>query len=229
MGLLGKIKNAFRKITDPAGILSNKSGRILYDPLNLTKAYDSSSSKKKEGATVNADGTISYTASTTDNPEEQKAINSMEMWNYYQKNYKPVIQKYINRTTNAGVQRQEARKVAGQVNADVMQQTNTAKSASTNAVDNAVNAAGLAEAKTGAQNRGAAAIKQRQLGELQNIVNIGTNQETQAQSGLSSLASQSLNTYLADRNRDLETSAANANAVGSAAGGIAGLYYAKKK
>jgi hypothetical protein len=229
MGLFSKIKKVFKKVTDPAGILSNKSGRILYDPLNLTKAYDSSSSKKKETATVNSDGTITTNASTSENPEEQAFINSTNMWNYYQKNYKPVIQKYIKKSTNASVQNQELRSIGGKINADIMQKVDARGSASTNALDNTLGTSQLAKGKTQAQLAGKMAVKQRQLGDLQNIVNIGAGQETTAQVGLSNLANQAVDNYVTDRNTELETNGANANAVGSAAGGIAGLYYSKKK
>ena len=161
----------------------------------------------------------------TDTAEMQMQANlNQTLWNYYQETYKPVISKYIDRTTSPDIQAEESKAVAGRINADTMQKV--PRTVSENALDNTIKAAELSNVKTGAQIAGQGELKGRQLGEMENIVSIGSGQETQAQQGLSEIAGASLQTEISDLEREQQLEATKENAIGSAAGGLAGgLFY----
>lgn len=152
----------------------------------------------------------------------QQQINT-KLWNYYIKNYKPVVQKYIKNVTDTGIQTEEAKAVIGQINADIMQKAG--RNVSINALDNAIQAASLAKLKSESQVKGKEGAKARQLGELQNIVNIGSGQATQAQAGLSEIAAASVNEQIAEAATEQEAQAIEENAYGSALGAMAGIFY----
>jgi hypothetical protein len=160
----------------------------------------------------------SSSVSETADMVEQAKINT-SLWNYYQNTYKPQVDQYISRATDPNVTAEEGRQVAGQIRGEAMKNVNPAN-ASKNPVENAKRLSGLATAETAAQTAGQAKVRQRQIGELQNVIDIGRGQETKAQSGLGELAGQSLSGAIRETNLANERTAATENAIGSIAGAL---------
>ncbi len=156
---------------------------------------------------------------TQDQIQEQK--NNTKLWNYYQESYKPFIDKHIKQTVTNTSTPAQARNVAGQVNAEVMKGAITRQSnpvAVTKQMDN------VGEAATEAQANAQGKLRQRQLGSLQNIVDIGRGQQTTAQQTQEQIAGQSVQSAIRDKEADLQTEAAYENAAGSIAGAtVAGV------
>lgn len=147
----------------------------------------------------------------------QAKINA-EMWEYYHQNYRPLVLKYSHDATETGDIRKK--QVAGQVNADVMK--NAGAVSPTNALTNQKRILDIAEVNADAQSSGKAATKMRQLGETQNVINIGKGQTTRAMAGLDEIASMSVDSAMRSKERDMRTQASMENAVGSTIGAIAG-------
>lgn len=150
----------------------------------------------------------------------QAQINN-EMWNYYQQNYKPVIDKYITNVTDQTTVDREKKQVAGKVNADVMKQAKPVSPTST--IANQKHMMNVADVNAEAQVAGSSAAKARKLGQQQNIINIGRGQTTKAMAGLDEMASMSVDTALRAKEREMRTEAATENAVGSTIGAAAGI------
>ena len=157
----------------------------------------------------------------------QADINQ-KMWDYYQTNYKPVLDKYIASRTDPKTTEAEKNKVAGQVNADVMKAVKP--QSATNSVANAKNLMAVADVKSDAETKGKQGAEAKQMGTEQNIINIGRGQQTKAMSGLDELASMSVQSAVQDKEREEQLAGSEENAIGSAVGTVAavGAYGAMK-
>jgi hypothetical protein len=163
-------------------------------------------------------------------PQELKsAKNDLELWNYSQNTYKPYIDKYITQQTNNASSGQQAEAAKGQVNAEVMKGLSeaTRNPRLNNPVAVTKAAEGAGDINATAQITAADKTKQRQLGTMQNIIDIGRGQQVSAQQAQSSLAADSLKTAIADKEADLATTGEYENAVGSIAGAGAAAYTRK--
>ena len=157
----------------------------------------------------------------------QADINQ-KMWDYYQTNYKPVLDKYIASRTDPKTTEAEKNKVAGQVNADVMKAVKP--QSATNSVANAKNLMAVADVKSDDETKGKQGAEAKQMGTEQNIINIGRGQQTKAMSGLDELASMSVQSAVQDKEREEQLAGSEENAIGSAVGTVAavGAYGAMK-
>ena len=142
----------------------------------------------------------------------QQQVNA-KLWNYYQANYQPFIDKYSKSTLNNQAGRAAA--VAGETNAEVMKQMPRPTG---NVVNNAMQTAGAEQVSAGAQQNAANLSKQRELASMENLVNIGRGQATQAIAGLNDLASQSIQQEIGMHNIAQEQTNSNVSAAGSAIG-----------
>ncbi len=159
----------------------------------------------------------------TEDQIAQSEINN-NMWDYYQKNYKPVINKYIATKTSKANTALEKKSMGGQINADVMKAAKPRSA--TNAVVNAKNMMDLSDVKANALVTGDAAVESRKMTEKQNLINIGRGQTTTAMAGMNELASMSVEDAIRDKARDEEVKGMEENAIGSTVGAIAaaGMY-----
>jgi hypothetical protein len=160
---------------------------------------------------------------TADQIQEQK--NNVALYNYQAQTYQPYIQKFVNQTKGDASSTVQASNAKGQVNAEVMKGVTEA---SRN--PNLVNAAAVAKStdlaagvNTAGQNEAAGKVRQRQLGSMQNIVDIGRGQNTQVQQTQSAIAGQSVNDAIQSKKADLEVQGATENAIGSTVGAAAGV------
>lgn len=158
----------------------------------------------------------------------QADINQ-KMWEHYQTNFKPVLNKYIASRTDPNTTKQEKAKVTGQINADVMKAARP--QSPTNAVVNAKNMMAVTDVKADAETKGELGVEARQIGTEENIINIGRGQTTKAMSGMDELASMSVQKAIQDKAREEQVAAMEENAIGSAVGTVAaaGAYGAMKK
>lgn len=151
--------------------------------------------------------------------QQVQADINQQMWDYYQKNYKPLVQKYAATATDSGTLDLEKKKVSGQINADVMKKASPVSS--TNAVANQKKMIDLADVKSSAEVSGEDSTKARQIGKQMNVINIGRGQTTKTMAGLNELAAMSVDSAIQDKEREMKTEAVNENAVGSAVGAVA--------
>jgi hypothetical protein len=157
--------------------------------------------------------------SETDDMQVQARINT-QLWDYYQNNYQPLIDKYSKLATDPERQTEQERQVAGRLDAEVMKNVDPSK-VSSNPVANTKRMADLSRAGAGVQVQGQGGVKSRQIGDVQNVINIGRGQETTAQAGLEEIAGQSLRTELASKELQQQEQGAMENAYGSVAGAVA--------
>jgi hypothetical protein len=151
--------------------------------------------------------------------QAQEKINE-QMWRYYQENYKPVLNNYISQVVDPKTTAAETKKATGQINADVMKKASPASP--NNALANQKKMMNLADVKSSAEETGKAGVQAHNVGEKQNIINIGRGQNTKALSGLDTLASMSVDTAIKNKQLEEQTEAANENAIGSTIGAVAG-------
>ena len=164
---------------------------------------------------------------TADMKAQQK-VNA-KLWNYYQESYKPLITKYAAKVTNPTTQKEESNQVAGQINAEVMKNVRPGD-VSSNPVANAKRLAGIGDVKTSATQAGEAGVKSKQIGDTQNIINIGRGQATTAAQDLGAIAEQSLQKEIQSKELSMEETANLENTIGSAVGMAAsGAMYGMKK
>jgi hypothetical protein len=149
----------------------------------------------------------------------QQQINT-KLWDSYQNNYKPLIDQYSKMTTDPERMTEQERQVAGKLDAEVMKNVDPSR-ASTNPVANTKTMANLSKAGSGAQVQGQGGVKSRQLGDIQNIIDIGRGQATTAQAGLGDIATQSLKAEIASKDIQQQEQGAMENAYGSIAGAVA--------
>lgn len=155
--------------------------------------------------------------------EKTQAAINQKMWDYYQENYRPLVQKYASMITDPSTTQAESRQVSGQINADIMKKVSAASP--DNAVLNTKNMLNVADVKTSAETAGRLNERARKLGQQMNVVNIGRGQSTNAMQGLDEMARQSLETAISDKQSELESDAVTKSAIGSMAGAVAGLGY----
>lgn len=148
---------------------------------------------------------------TADQNEQQK-VNA-ELWNHYMQNYQPYIDKYVDKSLSNTDATEAA--VAGATNAEVMKKL---PRPNTNPVGNAVNMAKTTETASAVMERAAGKTKQRTIGTMANLVNIGRGQATQAVDGINAIANQSAASASGMADLEREKSANFANTVGSAVG-----------
>ena len=167
-------------------------------------------------------GSVAETAS-----QAMQAGIDTQLWQYYQENYQPLVDKYAAQVTNKTSQDLEAKNVAGKVNASVMKNVNP-MNVSANPVANAKRLSGVAGQETVAQMAGAESVAKKTIGDVQNVINIGRGQATTATAALGSLASESLSKAISDEELQQHSDAVTENALGSLAG-IAAAGWAKNK
>lgn len=160
----------------------------------------------------------------TGSQKEQRKIN-VELWNYYQENYRPLLEQWAGKVMSPEVQEAEKRQVAGQINAEVMKNIDPTR-ASTNPVQNTKAMSNLARIEAGAQVKGQGAVKAKQMGDVQNLINIGRGEATQAAEGMGNVAARSVQQQLEDEMLEQQEKAITENAIGSAVGTAAGALYA---
>lgn len=156
---------------------------------------------------------------TPDQIQEQQ--NNAKLWNYYQTSYKPFIDKYIARQTSNAASDAEVKKAAGQVNAEVMKGVTGAAGGppgQPNTVNMTRQMDTAAEISTAGQSNAAGKVKQRQMGSLQNIVDIGRGQQTNAMQAQEEIAGQSVQSAIQNKEADLRLQGAEENAAGSIIG-----------
>jgi hypothetical protein len=149
----------------------------------------------------------------------QAQINA-KLWNYYETEYKPVVDKFISRVTDPVVQEAEERKITGQVNAEVMKNVKP-ENVDSNPVVNEKRLLNIGDVEVGAEMQGQGSARSRKLGTLKNVVDIGQGNETVAGAGISELASQSLQSEISNISIQDQEQAAVENAYGSLAGAMA--------
>lgn len=148
----------------------------------------------------------------------QQQINA-QLWKMYSEQYQPLINKYAQMETSPGGKVAEEKLVAGQINAEMMKNL---PAGTINPVATAENLAGMAGMESSAQVRGQGKVRQRQIGDIENIINIGRGQATTAQAGMGQEAARSLQEEIWNKQMEQEERAATENMIGSIAGTIAG-------
>lgn len=150
----------------------------------------------------------------------QQQANNIKLWNYYQARYKPFLNKYIPRNVGNATSDIEADRTAGAVNSKIMQ--------SLPAGGNAVGAGKALNAAAGVEvnaiNAANSKVKQKQVGAIQDIIDIGRGQETTAREGMNDIAGQSINKAIYDAAAEQEANTAIGNSIGSAVGAGIGMY-----
>lgn len=154
--------------------------------------------------------------------QQQSSMINAEMWNYYLKEYKPVVNKWIERETSPANTDQEKRQIAGKINADVMAKVSP-QTTSRNTVKNqeAVNRA--TDIMTGAQVKGQGLARQQEIRSRENIIATGKGEATQAMAGLNQLASVSVNDQLRSEAIKAQEDAARNEMTGSLIGAATAL------
>jgi hypothetical protein len=79
----------------------------------------------------------------------QQQINA-KLWNFYQTNYKPMVDKYAAKTSDPTVKAGEEKQVAGQIHGEVMKHVDVTKG-SDNPVANVKRLSGVSSIEAGAQ------------------------------------------------------------------------------
>ncbi len=153
----------------------------------------------------------------------EQQINA-RLWNYYREFYRPLLEKYAEQVMGPGTKEQEKRQVAGQINAEIMKGVDTSK-ASMNPVQNTKTISALAGGSTGAQVKGQGAVRGRQLGEMENLINIGRGEAAIAQAGMGELAAQSLRGEMGRVESEQQERAGTENMYGSLIGAAGGVAY----
>jgi hypothetical protein len=160
--------------------------------------------------------------------QAQQEVNA-KMFNYYMTDFKPLVERYSKDATSPAIQEAEKRQVAGRINADVMKNVSGMK-VSENPVVNVKGASDVAQMATRAQVEGEGKVRSRQIGDVQNVINIGRGEATTAQAGLDAIADQSVGKEINRVAMEQEADAAQENAVGSLIGtGAAALLYKSDK
>lgn len=155
------------------------------------------------------------TQETADQVQQQK--NNVQLWNYYSTSYKPYIDKFITKETGNAKTGAQGEAAAGKVNASVMEGVAAAKPGE-NATQIAKKGNVAADIKAKATTSAEAAVKAQQMSGLQNIVDIGRGQQTQAMQGQGQLAEQSVQKAISDEQSKQALAGAEQNAVGSLVG-----------
>ena len=153
----------------------------------------------------------------------QEAKNNTELFNYQQQYYQPYIAKFVKQQTGDAASPAQANNVKGQVNAEVMK--GLSKTTANPRDNNAANLTKQADLAAGMETAGmetaGAKIKQRQLGNIQNIIDIGRGQQTNALKTQDAIAGESVQSAIKDKEADLQLTGTMENAAGSVAGAAA--------
>jgi hypothetical protein len=152
--------------------------------------------------------------------QQVSADINQQMWDYYQSEYKPLLEKFKSKVNDTGETEMEKRKVSGQINADVMKAATPASPS--NAVMNQKKMIGLSDVKSTATAKAEEGVDVENVGKKTNLVNIGRKQATRAMMGLEDLASQSIGPALKYAEAKQNEAATLANNIGSLVGGVAG-------
>lgn len=154
-------------------------------------------------------------------PEQQESSRiNQEMWDYYQTNYRPMVERYTQDALNPVTQELESKQIAGQVNADVMKQAKPVSPG--NAIANQKHMMNIADVNAIGQTEGQMAAKNRQIGKQENVVDIGRRQVTKAMAGLDELGRDSAVVAARYNQTKQNESATLANNIGSLVGSVAG-------
>jgi hypothetical protein len=157
---------------------------------------------------------------TQDQIQQQK--NNVKLWDYYSTSYKPYIDKFITKETGNAKSGAQSSAAAGKVNASVMEGVAGAAPGE-NATQIARRGNAAADIKSKGTTSADAAVRAQQMSGLQNIVDIGRGQQTQAMGGQGQLAEQSVQKAIADEKSKLMAEGAEENAIGSGVGAAAAL------
>jgi hypothetical protein len=150
-------------------------------------------------------------------PEEIVAVQKdVELWNYYQDSFKPLIDKYISLESTPEKEEAEKKAVAGEIKAETMKMVDPSK-VSPNPVENVKKLSDIASLTSAATVKGEAAERGRYLGSLEDIINIGRGQETAAMGSLQSLAQTATQKEVAEKQMKLEKATAMQSSQQSAA------------
>jgi hypothetical protein len=137
-------------------------------------------------------------------PEEAAVVSKdIDLWNYYQDNFKPMIDKYIGVETDPGRVAEEKKAVAGEVKGEMMKNIDPSK-VSPNPVENTKKMTDLATMTSAAEVKGESAERGRYLGSLEDIISVGRTQETAAMGSLQSLAQTATQKEIASKQMKLE-------------------------
>lgn len=158
--------------------------------------------------------------------QQMEADINQKMYDYYKREYQPLVLKYTSKVTSPEIVEAEKKQVTGKINADVMK--NVAPASATNAVTNQKKMMNLADIKADAEVKGKAGVRARQIGEKQNLINMGRGDVTRAMSGLDELAAISGESAVRNKELDMEIDASKVNTIGSAVGTLAGIAYGAK-
>jgi hypothetical protein len=172
------------------------------------------------GINMGGGGGVSETAD-----QIQEQANNVKLYNYQQQYYQPYIQKFIKQQTGDAASTSQADNVKGQVNAEVMKGVSAAESNPRQINPAAIAKQGVTAAnmETTGQVTAAGKVKQRQLGNIQNIVDIGRGQQTNTQKTQEQIAGESVQSAIKNQEADLKMQGAAQDAVGSATGVAAGV------
>jgi hypothetical protein len=158
---------------------------------------------------------------TQDQVQEQ--TNNAGLWNYYQTSYKPFINKYIVQQSANAASGAEAKQAAGQVNAEIMKGVSKPSVSSGNPVNTGKKMDMAAGIESSALTDVDAKVKQQQMSSLQNIVDIGRGQATDANNLQSNIAEQSLQGAIKDKQAELQAQGQIEDSAGALIGaGLAG-------
>ncbi len=146
----------------------------------------------------------------------QQQVNA-KLWNYFKTDYEPMVQKYIGRSTDPAIVKEESSQVAGLSNAETMKALDPTK-LSSNVVENMKTGNRISDIGTTSQIKGQGLSRSRQISNLQNVVNIGRGQATTAQAGFGDIAAQSVQEAIASKEIQQQEQSAIENAYASAAG-----------
>lgn len=137
-------------------------------------------------------------------PEEAMAVQKdLEIWNYYQDNYKPLIDKWIQVETSPERIEEEKKAVGGEVKGEMMKQIDPSK-VSTNPVENTRRMAALARMTSTAEEKGREAERGRTLGSLEDIIQVGRGEETGAMESMQQLADVATGKAIAEKQLSVE-------------------------
>ena len=153
----------------------------------------------------------------------QEAKNNVQLYNYQQQYYQPYIAKFVKQQTGDAASPAQANNVKGQVNSEVMKglSQTTANPRDNNAANLTKQTDLAAGMETAGQETAGAKVKQRQLGNIQNIVDIGRGQQTNALQNQDAIAGQSVQSAIRDNEADLQLTGSMESAAGSVAGAAA--------
>jgi len=157
---------------------------------------------------------------TADQVQQQK--NNAELWNYYQTSYKPFIDKYVAKTTDKTTAGAQSARAAGQANAEAMKAASVVAPTG-NPINTTKQMSAVADMETKATVDATGKVRQRQMGSLQNLVDIGRGQQTTAQQAQDAITQESVRKAAQDEQTSLQTQGAIENAAGSAVGTAAAI------